>query len=115
MEMRLYIGHHLKRSRGRKTLEPLFEQKIIKGMVNKESWAFEQFVDSYQKDIYNLALKYMGNEQDALDVTQEVFLRVLRKIHTFKADSKLSTWVYRITVNYCKDYLIKLKKKSTYP
>ncbi|QNO15683.1 RNA polymerase sigma factor [Alkalicella caledoniensis] len=91
-------------------MDPLFEKKIIAGMIAKEGWAFEKFVENYQKDIYNLALKYTSNQEDALDITQEVLLRILRKIETFKGNSKLSTWVYRITVNYCKDYISKHRK-----
>lgn len=91
-------------------MDPLFENKIIAGMIAKEGWAFEKFVENYQKDIYNLALKYTSNQEDASDITQEVLLRILRKIDTFKGNSKLSTWVYRITVNYCKDYISKHRK-----
>lgn len=91
-------------------MDPLFEDKIIKGLKKGETSSFEKFVEYYQKDIYNLALRYLNNEQDALDVTQEVLLKVLRKIDTFNGKSKLSTWVYRITVNYCKDYIKKHQK-----
>ncbi len=86
-------------------MDPLFEQKIIKGMKNKEEWAFESFVENYQKEIYNIALRMSGNEEDAMDITQEVFLKIFRKIDTFLGNSKLSTWIYRITINYSKDYI----------
>lgn len=91
-------------------MDPLFEGKLVKGLKNKESAAFEKFVQYFQKDLYNLSLKYIGNEEDALDVTQEIFIKILKKIDTFEGNSKLSTWVYRITVNYCKDFLKKHKK-----
>lgn len=91
-------------------MDPLFESKLVKGLKNKEPAAFEKFVQYFQKDLYNLSLKYIGSEEDALDVTQEIFIKIFRKIDTFEGNSKLSTWIYRVTVNYCKDFLKKQNK-----
>ena len=68
---------------------------------NKE--AFEQIVTTYEKKIYNMALRYTQDPEDALDICQEVFLRVYRFLPRFKGDSTLSTWIYRITMNGCHD------------
>jgi RNA polymerase sigma-70 factor, ECF subfamily len=53
----------------------------------------------YAPRIYHLARRMLGNEADAEDVTQEVLLQVLRKLHTFRGDSAFPTWLHRITVN----------------
>jgi RNA polymerase sigma-70 factor (ECF subfamily) len=53
----------------------------------------------YAPRIYNLARRMLGNDADAEDVTQEVLLQVLRKLHTFRGESSFSTWLHRITVN----------------
>ena len=53
----------------------------------------------YAPRIYNLARRMLGNDADAEDVTQDVFLQVIRKLDTFRGDSQLSTWLHRVTVN----------------
>lgn len=59
----------------------------------------EEVVRDYAPRIYNLARRMLGNEADAEDVTQEVLLQVLRKLHTFRGEAALPTWLHRITVN----------------
>jgi RNA polymerase sigma-70 factor, ECF subfamily len=61
--------------------------------------AFGLMVDENSDQIYRLALKMLGNEQDAEDVLQETFIKALNNIHTFEGRSKISTWLYRIAVN----------------
>ena len=57
----------------------------------------------FEKKVYNMALRYTADPQDALDICQEVFLRVYRFLPKYKGDSTLSTWIYRITMNVCHD------------
>lgn len=61
--------------------------------------AFEALVRACEKKVYQLALRYTNNEADAMDISQEVFLRVYRSLPSFKGESAVTTWVYRITVN----------------
>lgn len=63
--------------------------------------AFEELVRRYEKKIYNLAYRIMGNREDAKDVLQETFLQVFRKISSFEGKADFSTWLYRIAVNAC--------------
>ena len=77
--------------------------ELVRRLQKGDDTAFEEFVSEYEKKIYTLALRQMGNSQDAEDITQEVFLRVYRNIGTFRAESRLSTWVYQITMNACID------------
>lgn len=76
--------------------------------------AFEQIVRLYEKKIYNIAYKYVLNEADALDMTQEAFLRVWRGLPGFEMNSGFLTWVYRITANACIDFLRKEKRNKNY-
>jgi RNA polymerase sigma-70 factor (ECF subfamily) len=59
----------------------------------------EEIVRQHAGRIWNLARRLLGNDADAEDVTQEVLLQVLRKLHTFRGESALTTWLHRITVN----------------
>ncbi len=79
------------------------EYKIVALAKNGDHSAFEQIVTAYEKKVYNMALRYTGNPEDALDISQEVFLRVYRFLHKYKGESSLSTWIYRITMNVCHD------------
>lgn len=76
---------------------------LIERLRNRDEAAFEEFVSQFERSIYNLALRQIGHPQDAQDITQEVFLRIYRGIANFRADAKLSTWVYQITLNACVD------------
>jgi RNA polymerase sigma-70 factor, ECF subfamily len=59
----------------------------------------EQVFRDYAPRVYNLARRMLGNDADAEDVTQDVLLQVVRKLHTFRGDADLTTWLHRITVN----------------
>ena len=74
--------------------------------------AFAALVSAYDSKIYNLALRYLGNREDAMDASQEVFLRVFRFLPGFQEESGFSTWIYRIGVNVCKDMLIKQNRRN---
>jgi RNA polymerase sigma-70 factor, ECF subfamily len=63
--------------------------------------AFEGLVKRYERQIYNLAYRVMGNKEDASDVLQETFIQAFRKLGTFKGNSSFSTWLYRIAMNQC--------------
>lgn len=78
----------------------------IDGDVN----AFEKIVLSYEKKVYNIAYNMFGNEQDAYDASQEVFIKLYKNIHSFKFDSSFATWLHRIAVNSCIDEYRKKKK-----
>ena len=91
------------------------EEKLIKNIKKGDTDAFDQLVRSFEKKVYNTALRYCKNPDDAFDISQDVFLRVYRYISDFKGDSSLSTWIYRITVNLCTDYVRKDKTNKTVP
>ena len=74
--------------------------------------AFAALVSAYETKIYNLALRYLGNREDAMDASQEVFLRVFRFLPGFQEESGFSTWIYRIGVNVCKDMLAKQSRRN---
>ena len=73
--------------------------------------AFEKLISFYQKKVFNIAFRMMGNQDDASDVAQEVFIKIYKSIGSFKKQSAFSTWVYKITINTCRDELRKQKNK----
>jgi RNA polymerase sigma-70 factor (ECF subfamily) len=67
--------------------------------------AFDEVYTRYSTMIYNLALRMSGDRETAADLTQEVFLRVYRHLGTFRGNSSLKTWVYRVGLNQCRSRL----------
>ena len=68
------------------------------------------FYDKYISLVYNLALNYSVNKEDAEEITQDVFLTVFKKMSIFRHESKIETWIYRVAINKSLDYL-KAKKR----
>jgi len=85
-------------------------EKLVAGLKRGDDKAFEEFVSQYEKTVYSIACRILGNTHDAEDASQEVFLRVYRHISRFREDSSLSTWVYQITVNVCYDMTRRKKR-----
>ncbi|HSQ66268.1 MAG TPA: sigma-70 family RNA polymerase sigma factor [Polyangiaceae bacterium] len=79
------------------------EQKLIERLVAHDERAFNELVRVYERRVFGLVLRMIGQRAEAEDLTQEVFVQVFKAIGTFRGDSKLSTWIYRIAVNLCKN------------
>jgi len=90
------------------------ESNLIDRLRQGDSTAFREVVESSQGLVYNTALGIVQNPEDAEDVAQEVFIQLYESIHTFKGESKLSTWLYRITVSKAMDHLRKKKRKKRF-
>ena len=88
------------------------EKALVQKAKTGDRDAFAALVSAYEGKIYNLALRYLGNREDAMDASQEVFLRVFRFLPGFQEESGFSTWIYRIGVNVCKDMLAKRAKRG---
>jgi RNA polymerase sigma-70 factor, ECF subfamily len=85
------------------------EQEIIQHAQQGDAGAFEQLYRRYCKRVYHLCLSMAKNEAEAEDLTQEVFFRVFRKIHTFQGKSAFFTWLHRVSVN---TVLMSLRKRK---
>ncbi|HZJ85099.1 MAG TPA: sigma-70 family RNA polymerase sigma factor [Syntrophomonadaceae bacterium] len=87
------------------------DERLVKESLQGDKAAFEELVFQYQNKIYALSYRYMGNEQDAYDMTQEAFLKAYRSLRTFKGDSSFGTWMYRVATNVCLDELRRRKRR----
>jgi RNA polymerase sigma-70 factor, ECF subfamily len=88
------------------------EHAIIDKLKAGDDEAFRMIVGKYQKLVLNCAFKFLRNKVSAEDLTQEVFLEVFESIHSFRADSQLSTWIYRIAVTKALNKLKSLQRKK---
>ena len=75
------------------------DRRLIDGLQQGAEWAYEGLLERFQQPVFNLVSRLLWEADDACDVVQEVFLKVFRKIGSFRGDSSLKTWVYRIAVN----------------
>jgi RNA polymerase sigma factor (sigma-70 family) len=92
----------------------LVEADFISQLQKGDEGAFRNLVESYKDRVYNSCIGILQNAQDAEDITQEVFVEVFRSIAAFKAESKLSTWIYRIAVTKSLDHLRTKKRKKRF-
>lgn len=85
------------------------EKELVQRSRNGDTAAFEELIQSYEKRIFNIALRMTGNREDSSDIAQEVCIKIFKSISKFKEDASFSTWVYRITSNVCIDEMRKRK------
>lgn len=87
------------------------DEGIIKQVQNGNIEAYGLLIERYKNLIFNLIFKYTNCYEDSQDIAQEVFIKVYKQIHTFKYQSKISTWLYRIATNSCIDWDRKRRKE----
>jgi len=86
-------------------MTPAEEQRLVKRLKRREELAFHELVVRHQSMIYGLCVRMLGHPVEAEDVAQDVFVRTFQAIDSFRGDSSLATWLYRIAINLCKNRL----------
>jgi len=76
------------------------------------NYNFKSIYDEYSQMVYNVSLNYLQNTEDAEDVTQEVFVKIHKNLSNFDGLSSLKTWIYRICINACLDFLKAQKNRK---
>jgi len=89
------------------------ELEIIKKVIDGDKAAFEELVLANQNNVYNLARKMTNNDEDALDISQEAFIKAYTQLESFRGESRFSVWLYRLTYNLCIDFLRKTTRQAT--
>jgi len=80
------------------------DNQLVEGLREGVAEAYESLIANYQQPVYNLVCRLLGSNDEACDVVQEVFLKIFRKVGSFRGDSSLKTWIYRIAVNETHNY-----------
>ena len=81
------------------------DEELVASATAGDLDSFNQLVARWERPIYALAYRTLGREEDARDVVQEAFLRAYRGLRGFKGQAKFSSWLYRITLNLCRDWM----------
>lgn len=88
------------------------DHELITAIAKGDQKAFKLLVDTYKNRVYNTVLGFVQHIESAEELTQDVFVKIYNSIGDFKNDSKLSTWIYRISVNQALDFVRKTKRKK---
>jgi RNA polymerase sigma-70 factor (ECF subfamily) len=96
----------------------LSERLLLRRLRDRDEKAFRQLVDEQGERVTNLLYRMLGNRAEAEDLAQEVFISVFKSIDTFRGESKLSTWLFRVAINHSKNrvkYLARRHDRQTGP
>jgi RNA polymerase sigma-70 factor, ECF subfamily len=81
------------------------DEELVAHSMRGDAESFNQLIVRWERPIYALAYRVIGREEDARDVCQETFLRAFRALNGFRGQSKFSSWLYRIALNLCRDWI----------
>src|ERR1700675_2092636 len=81
------------------------DEELVARSIGGDAVSFNQLILRWERPIYALAYRQIGREEDARDVCQETFLRAFRALPGFRGQAKFSSWLYRIALNLCRDWL----------
>lgn len=87
------------------------DQQLVQKARAGDRYAFNLLVWKWERAIYNLALRLLGSEDDAVEVCQEVFIRAYTHLKDFRGDARFSTWLYRIAINCCRNLMRSRKRR----
>jgi RNA polymerase sigma-70 factor, ECF subfamily len=93
-------------------MSPLREKILVRRLREHDERAFGEFVKAYKNQVFNLLFRMLSNREEAEDVAQEVFITVFKNIETFRGDCRLSTWIYRIATNHCRNRIKYLSRRK---
>ena len=88
----------------------LTDEELVSRSMGGDTDSFNQLILRWERPIYALAYRVIGREEDARDVCQDTFLRAYRALPGFKGQAKFSSWLYRITLNLCRDWIRKERR-----
>ena len=88
------------------------EAEIIQKLQERDEQAFRQLIENHRQLVVNTCFGLVHNLEDAEDIAQDVFIEVFRSVHKFRADSKISTWLYRIAVNRSLNFIRDNKRRK---
>jgi RNA polymerase sigma-70 factor, ECF subfamily len=88
------------------------ERRLVERLLRRDEAAFNELVRAHQAQVYRLLLRMLADPAEAEDVAQEVFVSVFKSIDSFRGDSALSTWLYRIAANHAKNRIKYLARRA---
>ena len=90
------------------------DEELVARAASGDVESFNTLILRWERPIYGLAYRVLGREEDARDVCQETFLRAFRSLKGFKGEAKFSSWLYRIALNLCRDWMRRDRRAALY-
>src|SRR5579862_9598376 len=87
------------------------ERSLLRRLRDRDERAFRELIEAHRDRVFNITYRMLGNRAEAEDVAQEVFITVFKTIETFREEARFSTWLYRVTVNHCKNRIKYLARR----
>jgi RNA polymerase sigma-70 factor (ECF subfamily) len=108
---KLLPARSLRLERAGRSMLDAEEQELVERLKRRDEAAFNAFVLRYQDRVFRILLRMLGDRAEAEDLAQEVFISIFKAIDSFRGDSQLSTWVYRVASNHCRNRLKYLARR----
>src|SRR3989442_9130370 len=89
------------------------DEDLVARSIGGDAESFNQLILRWERPIFALAYRTIGREEDARDVCQETFLRAFRALPGFRGQAKFSSWLYRIALNLCRDWMRRERRTPT--
>src|SRR5262245_31359213 len=86
---------------------PDVDAELVERYLGGDTAAFDEIMVRYERQIYRICYRFVDNREDAMDLAQEVFIKVFEHLATFRRESALKTWLYRIAMNHCINHVKK--------
>ena len=106
-------AHHIPGRSPRLVRTGWTDEELVARSVNGDAESFNQLILRWERPIYALAYRTIGREEDARDIVQDTFLRAYRALPGFKGQAKFSSWLYRIALNLCRDWMRRQRRTPT--
>src|SRR5438093_7183462 len=87
------------------------ERTLLRRLRDRDERAFRELIEAHRDRVFNITYRMLGDRAKAEDVAQEVFITVFKTIESFREEAKFSTWLYRVTVNHCKNRIKYLARR----
>ena len=87
------------------------ERSLLRRLRDRDERAFRELIEAHRDRVFNISYRMLSNRDEAQDIAQEVFITVFKTIDSFREESKFSTWLYRVTVNHCKNRIKYLSRR----
>lgn len=87
--------------------DPDQDARLVERYLSGESTAFDELMIRYERQIYRVCYRFVENRDDAMDLAQEVFIKAFEHLPSFRRESSLKTWLYRIAINHCINHVKK--------
>src|ERR1043166_5320802 len=87
------------------------QRTLLRRLRDRDERAFRELIEAHRDRVFSITYRMLGDRAEAEDVAQEVFITVFKTIETFREEAKFSTWLYRVTVNHCKNRIKYLSRR----